>query len=244
MRVRWEYELLVMHIHGARGLFILQNQLNAKGREGGRVVAVLSAREVICHMRNHPARLDRHREYSLRRPNKEAVRIAGAVASFLALALLFEGAREAEAQVAAAVVVASPDGKLHLDQNGQGVFAVLAINLGKPGGNPIPGTDPPQYCGSLGVHATGGLLMSVCLLNTATGSCIPGSTLLFGQVVQLQTTEVGVYGILVQGPVPSGRVTVIFEEFSKPVATDPPRCEEGGPSTFVAERGAVSIAVE
>jgi hypothetical protein len=195
-------------------------------------------------MRNYQARLDRHREYSFRRLNKEAVRIAGTVASFLALAFLFAGAREAEAQVAAAVVVASPDGKLHLDQNGQGVFAVLAINLGKPGGTPIPGTDPPQYCGSLGVSASGGRFVSVCLLDTATGSCIPGSTLFIGQLVQLRTTEVGVYGILVQGPVPSGRVTVKFQEFLKPVATDPPRCEEGAPPTLVVERGAVSIAVE
>ena len=159
---------------------------------------------------------------------------------FAGMTLTFLAAPAAEAQIAAAVVAPGNNGVLQLDENGRGVFAVVALNLGKPAGT-IPGTTPPQQCGFFGIEPTGMQVASVCVLNEA-GGC-RGEIPAFGLVTQLAHGEVGVFGILIQGPVPSGRVTVLFTEFSLPVAPGEPGCEFGPPTTVV-ERGAVSISVK
>jgi hypothetical protein len=158
----------------------------------------------------------------------------------LAASLLFLTAAPAYAQIAAAAAPGN-HGVLQLDEHGRGVFAVVAINLGRPGGSFAP-IDPMKYCGGFTVAATGAVITNVCDLDRATGACAGAA----GPTVsgQLMTGEIGVYGVLVQGPVLSGRVTVTFTEYDRGTPVFPPRCHfPNEPTHDVAERGAVNIRV-
>jgi len=77
----------------------------------------------------------------------------------------------ARAQIAAAVVAPGNLGVLQLDENERGVFAVVAVNLGKPGGSLAP-NGLSQDCGGFDIEATGAVVAGVCVLHQATGACL------------------------------------------------------------------------
>src|SRR2546427_13110396 len=75
----------------------------------------------------------------------------------------------ARAQIAAAVVASGNLGVLQLDENERGVFAVVAVNLGKPGGSLAP-NGLSQDCGGFDIEATGAGVAGGCVLPQATGA--------------------------------------------------------------------------
>ena len=151
----------------------------------------------------------------------------------------------AVAQIAVAVVPPGNQGVLELDALGNGVFAVVAINLGATPGPQVPG--PPLGtgpCGWFEVRATGGATTLVCFLDTDTGACLSSpAEVLHTNIYQ---GDADVYGVLVFGPVPSGRVSVTFTQVATVSAATPFFCAfPGEPVVRIVgpERGAVSIPV-
>lgn len=142
----------------------------------------------------------------------------------------------AEAQLAVAVVAPGNAGKLHLDVNGNGVFAVIAANLGTTPGY----LSALGWCGGFFVSATGAPTTLVCTLNTATGAC--ADTPVPSLSPQILQGTVGTFGVLVFGGTPGGRINVKFMEWSKPNGLDSSSIHCGF-NMFVAERAAVSIGI-
>lgn len=163
----------------------------------------------------------------------------GAVAvSVCSLALPTLGANIAHAQIAAAVVAPGNDGRLHLDANGNGVFAVIAANLGKTPGFQLAG----QWCGGFDITATGANTTAICVLDTAIGTCAttPVQTL----STQIEQGKVGTFGVLVLGGTPGSRIAVTFKQYQDNMSGLPFHCQfPNQPHGVIAERASVSIAV-
>lgn len=151
---------------------------------------------------------------------------------------LVASANLAEAQIAAAVVAPGNDGTLHLDANGNGVFAVVAVNLGKTPGFQLQG----QWCGGFDITATGASTTALCVLDTASGACAtaPVQTL----STQIEQGKVSSLGVLVLGGTPGSRIVVTFKQYADNGSGLPFHCAfPSQPHAIIAERGAVSIAV-
>lgn len=156
----------------------------------------------------------------------------------LLLLWLVAMASTAEAQIAAAVVAPGNDGTLHLDANGNGVFAVIAANLGPTPGFQLQG----QWCGGFDITATGASTTALCVLNTASGACAttPVQTL----SAQIEQGRVATFGVLVLGATPGGRIAVTFRQYADNGSGLPFHCQfPNEPHSIIAERASASIAV-
>lgn len=144
----------------------------------------------------------------------------------------------AHAQIAAAVVAPGNDGTLHLDANGNGVFAVIAANLGPTPGFQLQG----QWCGGFDITATGASTTALCVLDAGIGACAttPVQTL----STQIEQGKVGTFAVLVLGGTPGGRIVVTFKQYADNGSGLPFHCQfPNQPHATIAERGAVSIGI-